>query len=242
VQVGGPFVKKTFIVAAALLGLACPAIAADPAADVVVLDENYNWSGVYVGVQAGYGWGDNDYAYDSGLGTGLITGFDSDGLLGGLTAGANWQNGAFVYGVEADISYSDVDGSFQGPNTGFIHCTADGCTSDIEWFGTGRVRLGYAIDNFLPYITGGFAVGRLEGTADTEACEAPVCGFDETEFGWTAGVGVEWGLTPQISVKAEYLHLDFSSPDFSINSSGFVSVDDISLDTVRIGLNYRFGQ
>lgn len=211
-------------------------MAADVVQETVIVDPTYDWSGVYIGVQAGYGWGSNDY---SALGS--ATDFDSDGFAGGLTAGVNWQNGAFVYGIEADISYSDIDGNFRGPNTGFIPCADAGCTADIEWFGTGRARLGYAVGNLLPYVTGGFGVGRLEGTADSQGCDLPgSCSYDDTEFGWTAGAGVEWGLTQQISVKAEYLHIDFESPGFNNAPSGDARVDDIALDTVRIGVNYRF--
>jgi len=227
-------------VAAAVLALASirPAMAADIAEETVIVDPAYDWSGVYVGAQAGYGWGNNEY---SALGS--TTDFDSDGFVGGLTVGANWQSGAFVYGVEADVSYSDVDGDLLGPDTGFIPCADAGCTADIEWFGTGRARLGYAIDNLMPFITGGFAVGRLEGTADYQGCDLPsgsTCSYGSTEFGWTAGIGVEWGLTQQISVKAEYLHIGFGTPDFNNAVTGDAQADDIALDIVRIGVNYRF--
>lgn len=225
--------KSLLLATSLILGFGGTAVAADAVEDVVIVDEGYNWSGVYVGVQGGYGWGDNDYGYESDR-----VGFDSDGFVGGLTAGANWQNGSFVYGVEADISYSDVDGSVL--TNDIAPCFEEGCSANIEWFGTARARIGYAVDNFLPYVTGGFAVGRLEGTADIGACGGDACSYDDTEFGWTAGLGVEWGLTQQISLKAEYLHIDFGTPDFNIFPGGDASVDDITLDTVRIGLNYRF--
>ncbi len=230
--------KSLLLATVVVVGFSGVAIAADVAEQVVVVDEGYNWSGVYVGVQAGYGWGDNEYTYPPQDGR---VDFDSEGFIGGLTAGANWQSGSFVYGVEADISYSDVDGSVLAPQLGInTPCVEQGCSVDIEWFGTGRGRLGYAINNFLPYITGGFAVGKLEGTADTGACGGGTsCSYDDTEFGWTAGVGLEWGLTQQISLKAEYLHIDFGTPDFS-NFGGDAHVDEITLDTVRIGVNYRF--
>ncbi|MEW9838643.1 outer membrane protein [Mesorhizobium marinum] len=226
--------KPHLLAAALLIGASTHAFAADAVVeDVVVVDSAYDWSGVYVGVQAGYGWGSNDFGYEDDN-----VDFDSDGFVGGLTAGVNWQNGSFVYGLEADISYSDVNGSQQDPG-GPAPCHDEGCTADIEWFATGRARLGYAVDNFLPYVTGGFAVGRLEGTADLGACGFVSCAFDATEFGWTAGLGIEWGLTQNVSLKAEYLHIGFGTPDFS-NDGGDAHVDSIDLDTVRVGLNYRF--
>jgi len=228
--------KALCLAAAMFLGLGSAAIAADAVVEeVVVVDAAYDWSGVYVGLQAGYGWGSNDYTYDD-----ESVDFDSDGFVGGATAGINWQNGMFVYGLEADISYSDVDGSVLRDPTD-APCYEEGCTAEIEWFGTGRARLGYAVDNFLPYITGGFAFGGLQGTADFGACDSAPCSFDDTEFGWTAGLGIEWGLTQQISLKAEYLHIDFGSPSFSNDPPlGDAGVDNITLDTVRVGLNYGF--
>jgi len=233
---------KKLLLSVSVSLLASTAFAADAVVEeVTIIDSAYNWSGVYIGVQAGYGWGDNEYGFaDPLLISPASVNFDSDGFVGGLTVGANWQNGAFVFGVEGDVSYSDVDGSVL---VNSAPCGDEGCTSDLEWFGTGRARVGYAIDNFLPYITGGFAVGRIEGTADTGACAVPVsgtCAFDDTEWGWTAGLGVEWGITQQISLKAEYLHIDFGTPDFSNSPGGFAVVNDLTIDTVRIGLNYRF--
>jgi outer membrane immunogenic protein len=227
---------KKLLLALTVSLLATTSYAADAVVEkVVVLDEAYNWSGVYIGVQAGYGWVDNEYGYEVNT-----VDFDSEGFVGGLTVGANWQNAALVFGVEADVSYSDMNGSLVDPLIG-APCTNEGCTADIEWFGTGRARVGYAFDNFLPYITGGFAVGRVEGTADLAACGLTPCFYDDTEWGWTAGLGVEWGVTQQISVKGEYLHVDLGSPDFN-NAPGFgaARVDDITFDTVRIGVNYRF--
>ncbi len=231
--------KSILLASALLFGLGSVAAAADaPVDEVVVVDTAYNWSGVYVGVQAGYGWGNNQYGFTVESSS---VDFDSDGFVGGLTVGANWQSGSFVYGVEADVSYADVNGSTLVNAT---PCLEEGCSADLDWYGTGRVRLGYAINNFLPYVTGGFAVGGVSGTADIGACtngDPGSCSYDDTEFGWSAGLGVEWGLTQQVSVKAEYLHVDFGTPDFSnIPGAGFASVEELTLDTVRIGLNYRF--
>lgn len=217
-----------------LLGATGFAAAADPGVPMENPPAGYDWSGVYVGIQAGYGWGSNDYRYEDDR-----VDFEPDGFLGGLTVGANWQSGSFVYGVEADISYSDVEGSVLSDDA--APCYVEGCTANIDWFATGRARLGYAVDNFLPYVTGGFAVGRVEGSADLGACGFPAfCAFDKTEIGWTAGFGIEWGLTQKLSLKAEYLHIDFGSPGFNNGSGGEARVDEIALDTVRLGLNYRF--
>ena len=234
--------KRSLIAAALAAGwFLTPAFAADPAEEVTILEDGYNWSGVYVGVQAGYGWAGNQYEISTPIGV-LSEDFDSDGFIGGLTLGANWQVGALVYGIEGDISYSDISA---GPDVLGVPCNQDGfeedgCAAGIDWFGTGRARLGYAIDNFLPYVTGGFAVGGLDGEITDDHCGASSCTYDETQIGWTAGAGVEWGLTQQISLKAEYLHVDFGSVDLHPNNRNTDPTADIDLDLVRIGLNYRF--
>ena len=234
--------KRSVIAAALAAGwFLTPAFAADPAEEVVILEDGYNWSGVYIGVQAGYGWAENQYEISTPIGI-LGEDFDSDGFIGGLTLGANWQVGALVYGIEGDISYSDISA---GLDASGVPCNQDsfeedGCAAGIDWFGTGRARLGYAIDNFLPYVTGGFAVGGLDGEITDAHCGASSCTYDETQIGWTAGAGIEWGLTQQISLKAEYLHVDFGSVDLGPNNRNTGPRADIDLDLVRIGLNYRF--
>lgn len=236
---GGITVKLHVLAVAFLWGTSTLAFAADPGAPVDEPPAVYDWSGVYLGALAGYGWSDNHYGHTSDDFTQVVD-FSGNGFLGGLTLGANFQRGSWVYGVEADISYADVDGSALILPEG-MPCAIEGCTSNIDWFGTGRVRLGYAFDRFLPFVTGGAAFARLKGTADTGSCNWADCSYSDTEFGWTLGAGMEFGITEQISLKADYLHVGFGKPDFIDHHPwGRAFVDDISLDTVRIGLNYRF--
>ena len=104
------------------------------------LSNVYNWSGVYAGLNLGYGWGKV-----------TNTGANPDGLLGGGQLGANWQNGQFVYGVEGDLQASGADDTFAGYK--FTN----------PWFGTVRGRAGYAFNNVLLYGTLGLAFGDLRG-------------------------------------------------------------------------------
>ena len=116
--------------------LATPAAAADlaykaPAAYAVA--PVFTWTGFYLGVNAGYGWGEADYSGDI------------DGFLGGIQAGYNYQlSGPFVIGVEADIQYSNIESS----------------VFTLDYFGTVRARAGFAVDQFLLFSTAGFAYGR----------------------------------------------------------------------------------
>ncbi|WP_296747304.1 outer membrane protein [Mesorhizobium sp.] len=219
------------ILFAGLLSLSAgSAFAADAVANPPV--ESINWSGAYIGIEAGYGWGGDSYQYFSDDPVHVR----ADGFIGGVTAGYNWQRDHLVFGVEGDISYSAMKGSTHTDVSG-PPCRDEGCTATVDWFGTGRARVGYAFENFLPYATGGFAVGHVKGSADLGAClPAGSCDYSDTRWGWTAGAGVEWAMNQQISLKAEYLHVDLGAPDFTRSSV----TTDAKFDTARIGMNYHF--
>jgi outer membrane immunogenic protein len=147
-----------------------PARKALPPQAVKALPPIFNWSGFYVGVHGGYGWGNS--AFDAAA---AGTSFDTDGWLLGALAGVNYQVGQTVFGVEADINWSDFSGG--------AACGGATCNTEVPWFGTLRGRLGYAADRFMPYITGGLAYGKLEANVPG------IGGASDTRFGWTAGVG-----------------------------------------------------
>ena len=146
----------------------------------------YNWSGVYAGLNLGYGWGKV-----------TNTGANPSGILGGGQIGVNWQSGQFVYGAETDLQGSGADDTFAGYKF------------SNPWFGTLRGRAGYAINNILLYGTLGLAYGDLRGDF-AGAVET------HTMAGWTGGVGAEVGLAPAWSVKGEYLYMDLADRGFGI--------------------------
>jgi outer membrane immunogenic protein len=187
----------------------------------------YNWTGWYLGIQGGYGFGRSSWTDTaSGLTTG---GFDVDGALVGGTLGVNWQTGNWVFGLEGDGSWSNIRGSTT------VNCTPR-CETRNNWLGTVRGRAGYAFDRVLPYITGGLAVGDIEavGTGTQSS----------TEAGWTVGAGVEWALAGPWTAKVEYLYADLGKMSCSAAvCTGVTGPTDVKLDTniVRAGVNYRFG-
>ncbi|GGE40348.1 membrane protein [Agaricicola taiwanensis] len=213
---------RILVAAAAILGLPAAAMAADlpvqqqaPAAYTPVASV-YDWSGVYLGAHAGYGWGDIDTDLP-----GLET--DADGFLGGLQAGYNAQWGNWVGGVELEASYSGIEGD-----------DVAGIDTQLNWLGTARVRVGYAFDRVLPYVTGGLALGEVE-------VEDTVFGFSEsnTHLGWTVGAGVEVAVADNISVKGEYSYIDLQDEDYNL---GLPVATEAGLDahTFKVGLNYKF--
>jgi outer membrane immunogenic protein len=217
--------KRLLVVSViALAGLASQANAADLgrrpyAAPAPVYNPIYNWTGLYVGVNGGGGWGDSSW---SGVSSGNINA--SGGLIGG-TLGYNWQFGQTVVGIETDLQWSDIKGS---------GACAFGCETRNNWFGTVRGRLGYAWDRFMPYITGGLAYGNVEAN--------PSFGFvsnDTTNAGWALGGGVEFALAQNWTAKVEYLHYDLGN--FTCTTCAFVPTSvNFSADVVRGGINYRF--
>lgn len=197
----------------------------------------YNWTGIYVGLNGGYGWGNQDPLN-------LITNrFDgsslafSGGVFGG-TAGAQIQSGHVVIGFEADLDWAGMKGSgtFVPAVGGVpINPAAVSATTNIDWEATARVRVGYAQDNWLFYATGGMAI--LGAKAAFTPALGVTCGTytlincsgTSKQIGAALGAGVEYGITQNVSAKLEYLYITAASLDVSHHSE------------IRAGLNYRFG-
>ena len=221
------------------IGLAPFAMAADISvpykAPVAVAAPVYNWTGFYLGVNGGYAWGQQDpfniitNRFDS-LSTSL-----SGGVVGG-TSGAQVQVSHVVLGVETDIDWANIKGSTVAtPSVGGVPLGAVNASTKIKWESTARARVGYANNNWLFYGTGGLAL--LGAKTDlTTASGAAVCGGilsncsgSNRQLGAALGGGLEYGFTPNLSAKLEYLYITAASLEVSRHSE------------VRAGLNYRFG-
>jgi outer membrane immunogenic protein len=185
----------------------------------------YNWSGLYLGINGGYGFGHSNWTDVTGATTGDFS--VSGGLVGG-TLGYNLQTGTWVWGVEGDIGASWIKG------TDTAACGIPGCETKNDWFGTARGRIGYGgFNGWMPYITGGAAFGDIKAST----------GFGSqtsTKLGWTVGGGLEIALWDSWSTKLEYLYADLGKG----TCSGVVCSPAIDVDfrahIVRLGLNYRF--
>jgi outer membrane immunogenic protein len=182
----------------------------------------YDWTGFYFGVNGGGGWGHSSWSANT-------TGINLPGGQAGGTIGYNRQLGKVVFGVEGDIDWSGLDGSRTSPG-----CPI-GCSTSDSWLSTVRGRIGYSIDRFMPYVTGGLAVG------DIRAATPGFAGGDSVNAGWTLGAGLEVALPGNWSAKAEYLRVDLGS--FNCTGCGALPPDNVSLqeNVFRAGVNYRFG-
>ncbi|MET2830460.1 outer membrane protein [Mesorhizobium shangrilense] len=216
------------------------------AADLVTelpIASTYNWTGGYVGAQAGYAWGDSvGGAYFKATGAVDANGnVDPRGFLGGLHTGYNYQfNNNAVLGVEGDINFASIRGSVNP-----LHFASGGnalgnsASAEMTWNGSVRLRAGYAIDRFLPYVTGGVAFGRY-GFDPSYGGTGPLSG-SKTQTGWTIGAGLEYALTDHLTTRIEYRYTDFGSATYAI--PGFSSEEtrvNLKTNDVRIGLTYKF--
>lgn len=218
---------KTVLLAALMASVATGALAADlptrkaPVAPPVYAPA-YTWGGLYVGINGGLG-----YSHLSNSAFANQTG----GLVGG-TIGYNWQFGQFVVGGEADFDYGFMqrDNGFANGNT----------TYKTNWITTERLRLGYAIDRALFYVTGGYAGVSTQGSFNGVSGGLAYSGQQNYwRSGGVIGGGVEYAFTNNISAKAEYLYAPLDSRTYW-SGTPFVESNKQSLSMFRVGLNYKF--
>jgi len=198
----------------------------------------YNWTGIYFGGNGGYAFGQSTpmSLYSSNF---SAFNFSTNGWLGGLTAGAQIQSGRTLIGVEADIDWTNINGSsagtikFNGSPIGSAKLS-----SSLSSISTLVTRVGYAYDNWLFFGDGGIALtnetstltGPVGFACGTGAFNSPPCSsLTNLHVGLTAGAGFEYGITPNLSAKLEYLWV------------GAGALNTLNENIVRGGLNWRFG-
>ncbi|MBO0905317.1 outer membrane protein [Jiella sonneratiae] len=177
----------------------------------------YVWSGPYAGAFVGYNF---THFEDAGNVT-----FSADGVVGGVYAGYNFDTGPVVYGIEADIGGSGVDGSEFSPSLG-----AD-VSGEQNVFGSLRGRVGVKVDPFLVFATGGVAASRNElslgGASDSK-----------TSVGYTVGAGVEAKITDDVSGRLEYRYSKYGSETYDLGATSVSSGFDEH--SIRAGIALKF--
>jgi outer membrane immunogenic protein len=205
----------------------------------------YNWSGLYIGGHVGYGWGETEIADHTFLGNALFIPtqkIDSNGFLGGVQAGWNYQFGGFVLGAEVDFSWADV----KGDQTSVIANVDVNRSSNATWIATATTRLGYAWDRVMVYSKLGAAWANFDYDNNISVGGASLYSSSASEMraGWTVGTGIEWAFAGAWSAKAEYNYIDFGrrTVDFASFQGTPVNLDvDQRISVVKAGVNYRFG-
>lgn len=242
--------NRVLLSSAAIVMMAGAAHAADlivsePAPMAPVMSA-HDWSGAYVGLSAGFGTGTVDWTgeyFAGGVGQGEGTGsYDISGWLLGAQAGANMQMDNFVLGIEGDISWTNLSG--EGDPIDPLDATPTVPSGSIDWLATLRGRAGIAFDQVLLYGTAGLAYGagsieltNLDGAGDDRTA-------DITAPGWVAGIGAEFAIDDNLSIKGEYTYTKLTMDEVQFDDvppADYLAVNsDIAIHTFKVGLNYSF--
>ena len=215
----------------------------------------FSWTGFYIGGQVGYDFG-RDQATEVGV-TGSNQSFNVgqyDGLLGGAHVGYNFSTQSFpllggfggsggVIGVEGDVNGGDVRSRTTFTGVGRAPGLIESDHDNIE--GSLRGRVGIAVDRALFYATGGAAFGEIEdsymrtGPGNTSAFQA----LTKTHVGYTVGGGMEYALTTNWSLRAEYRYTDYGRY-VDVNDGalgvGFNTTHKLNFNLAQIGFSYKF--
>lgn len=224
----------------------------------------YSWTGFYVGVDGGGAMSQDGMGIAGGnplgvavVGSGAVPNHiktdPNGGLVGGF-AGYNYQiTPSIVLGIETDLQYANVNG---GDNRilafGPAILTTMG-NSRLDWFGTTRGRVGYLLNpTVMVYGTGGVAYGGVNDTASI-VLTTPFPGFsgaaamanNNVQFGWAGGGGVDFAISNNINLRAEYLHMDLGTTGMTGTAVvaktpvSFTASQAHTYDMARIGASYK---
>ena len=262
--------KKFLIASAAVLGIVGTASAADLGvrAPIVAPPPVFSWTGIYIGIGGGTGWGEENRTLNQGViaqgggfpGVTFGNTFGSQSLSGGFFGGqlgANWQAGWAVFGIQGDAHWADIDGRGSCFNSGGFVGFSFGCDDKVNSFGSVTGRVGAAVDRALIYAKGGWAWAESDvtvtpsGAAILGVGPSSITGFSQSQSrsGWTFGAGVEYAVVPNWSAFVEYNHFDFGSSNsntvrtLSTPVGTFIVPISTSVterfDVVKAGVNYK---
>ncbi|HEX2966739.1 MAG TPA: outer membrane protein [Syntrophorhabdaceae bacterium] len=222
--------------------------------------ETYKWTGFYIGLNAGYGFGGNngysfgsvDPVWQTAVQSNWVDepSFRPKGFVGGAQAGFDYQIcDKLLVGVETDFQYSDIKDKNRGKSSTHFDELSQ-IKQDMEWFGTLRARFGVLpTQRLLIYGTGGLAYGKLKSSASVDFFSGDQIfagSSTTTRSGYTGGGGIEFAVAKNITVKGEYLYYDLGRNEVDIVTARFTSPSYATGtfttrgSIVRMGVNYRF--
>ena len=191
-----------------------------------------DWSGIYLGVNGGIGWNGSEVASDfdpqSPQVQSIVEQIDGDqsAYTGGVMLGYNAQFANFVLGAEAEIDYIGFNDNQSTVRNLDAYTATNDVSLQASWYGTLRGRAGFAALGILVYGTGGLAYGNMEANASVNAVDLATGksvkwdgSSNSTNWGWTAGAGIEYGIS-NVSLGLEYLYVDLGSAEWDGNRSG----------------------
>ncbi|MDO8579278.1 MAG: outer membrane beta-barrel protein [bacterium] len=223
---------------------------------VPALAQESNWSGVYVGLSAGYSQGKEKGTVNLG-GDQMSGQIKIMGNLFGAQLGYNYEfRNKFVLGLEGDMGKGNVARSETTDSTGTrpveeldVPNITSKTTTQLNWLNTNRLRLGYSLGRFLPYVTGGGAYGSVKTTADMNGGGVGVTinsKIKQSATGYALGAGLEYAVSRKYRIKVEYLYTELRMTRASVASSydgvsSQISIgEDLMSDMVRISVARHF--
>jgi outer membrane immunogenic protein len=232
-----------------VLGLVSPVLGADLPTYTkapVVASPVYDWSGFYVGVFGGGGWGNHNINNATGPASSFAdytANYSSQGGVAGGEAGFNLQSGNIVVGIEADGFWSGMRGDDAAAVAAGKFPIASVDADNLRWGGTLRARGGIAVDRWMLFFTGGWAFGDIVHT-NTD----PVLGVDQFTVhanGLTAGGGIQYALMNNLIGKVEYRYYNFNGynrPGSPLTPNGQLPfTTQTTYSVITVGLDYKFG-
>lgn len=194
-----------------------------------------SWTGLYIGVHGGYGWGSAQATHGNGTASAADT--SPSGWLAGGQIGANYQfENGLVIGIEGDISGSGLNASWSGAGTGGTGPVT--INQKTSMLGSVRGRLGFAAGNWMPYLTAG--VGFAKSTRYYDGLGGPASDT-KTHTGWTAGAGLEYAMSQNWSIRGEYRYSDYGSQNYAMPGPGGLGTNvKLTNHQFALGLNYKF--
>lgn len=234
---------KSLSILAFLAAASAPALAADLGAPprpplAAPLAPSFSWTGFYIGGNIGGGWSKFS-GTDPTFPAGGSTSIQGSGFLAGGQLGFNYQIGNVVLGAEGSYDWSGTKISDGGPFGGGAGLTV---TDKNDYVATAAGRLGYAFDRLLVFGKGGVAWTRDKLDANDGLGGTASGSFGRT--GWLAGLGVEYAILPNWSLKLEYDYLKFGQVNELPTTTGGLGVTPalvkLDMQLVQLGLNYRF--
>jgi outer membrane immunogenic protein len=230
-------------------------VATDPGYAPVRPAPGTNWSGGYVGVQTGYGWGQKEWP--NIFGAPVWPSFDMKGWLGGASIGANAQAGVFVFGVEGEIMGGDITGRGTTVFNTFGAVQTVVLDSKIDWLALATARAGFVVgDRLMLYGKGGVAIASEKHTMNTAVIGTDFSILENfagkaVHTGVVVGAGSEYALGNNWSVKLEYDYIRMFQQQLiafgpeTANGTSFASFGTFSklnqdLHLLKVGVNYHF--
>jgi len=168
--------------------------------------------------------------------------------VAGAQAGYNWQQGSIVYGLESDLSGTNLKSSMSGGLTSPFPCLGDGANTgaNIDWYGTVRGRAGWTDGKVFFYGTGGFAYGKVDLSSSYSAeFLSTSAQTSSVRGGWVVGAGIEYLLQPNLTLNLGYQYVDLGSASLASSTGiGFSIAQTASahaaFSVVTVGFNWRF--